>query len=142
MISGVLSNHIICTSYEPCSIPEGKNIYEWLRIHLDADVYVIFLLSNDYYQSANCLNEMGAAWVKRTEYSMILFPGFSYDDIKGCVDNNQISIKLDEKGINGKFNSFKERIEEFYDISINQTLWEDKREELIKVANEEAKRLK
>ena len=54
------------------------------------------MLSDNYYKSPACLNEMGAAWVLKKEYRSILLPGFDYKEIEGAINPRKIGIKLDD----------------------------------------------
>lgn len=61
---GMSENDIFCSSIPELGIPGGKEIYEYLReLFVKEELYVLFMLSDRYYQSPNCLNEMGAAWI-------------------------------------------------------------------------------
>lgn len=54
------------------------------------------MLSNNYYKSYDCLNEMGAVWALRAEYQAILLPGFYFPDTCGAIVPQRISFKLDD----------------------------------------------
>lgn len=91
---GIRENQIFCSSVPGFGIPLGKDIYEYLREEfIDNDLHVIFALSNNYYASVACMNEMGAAWVLQNDYDVILLPGFNYSEIKGAINPRKISIK-------------------------------------------------
>ncbi len=60
---GVKENEIIFTSNAAYGIPVGQNIFNWLKSQITEKPFVIYLLSEEYYQSIACLNEMGAAWI-------------------------------------------------------------------------------
>ena len=54
---GMSENDIFCSSIPELGIPGGKEIYEYLReLFVKEDLYVLFMLSDHYYQSPNCLN--------------------------------------------------------------------------------------
>ena len=100
---GMREEDMFCSSVEGIDIPIQQNIYDYLRNLLNSEkIHVVFMLSDNYYQSPACLNEMGAAWVKRTDYTTFLLPGFEYKDIKGAVDPRGISIKLDDDDLKVK----------------------------------------
>lgn len=42
---------------------------------------------------------MGAAWVMRCKWTGFLLPGFTFNQLAGCIDKNQICIKLDDPDI-------------------------------------------
>lgn len=89
------SNQLICSSISGYDIPTGENIYDYLRKKLNQDVHVIMLLSENYYKSPACMNEMGAAWVGSKKHTVILLPSFEYSQIKGAVDANRVWFKMD-----------------------------------------------
>nr|WP_187307761.1 hypothetical protein [Ruminococcus sp. AF46-10NS] len=50
------------------------------------------MLSDNYYSSVACLNEMGATWVLKKEYRSILLPGL-IQKIEGAINPNKIANK-------------------------------------------------
>ncbi|QUC66924.1 toll/interleukin-1 receptor domain-containing protein [Aristaeella hokkaidonensis] len=93
---GVSSRYIVCTSVPDHLIPNGKRIYEWLREQFtNYDLHMLFLLSDNYYESPDCLNEMGAAWVTKADSDIILLPGFSPDKIRGCIGQDMMAVYCD-----------------------------------------------
>lgn len=137
---GLGENDIVCSSIPPYSIPLNKNVYEWLVDKFqNCDLHVVYMLSNNYYESAVCLNEMGAAWAMQQKWTGILLPGFDFKDIQGCIEKNQISIKLDDNDVH----TLKHRLGELKDIIIKEfslnimssSRWERKRDEFITKIN-------
>lgn len=81
---GFNGTNMFCSSVEGYGVTEGNDIYDTLKnLFRQYDIYVVFVLSDHYYSSAACLNEMGAAWVLQSNYSTILIPGFKPCDIQG-----------------------------------------------------------
>jgi hypothetical protein len=71
------------------------DIYEYMQQEFDKyDMQVFFMLSPNYYESPACLNEMGAAWVLKKDYTSILLPGFSFKEIEGAVNPRVIGVDL------------------------------------------------
>ena len=86
---GFNKNNLFCSSIDGYGIDEGCDIYETLRSKFQQyNIYVVFLLSDNYYQSPACLNEMGAAWVLKSTATSILLPGFTFDQMKGVVNED------------------------------------------------------
>lgn len=86
---GVKQEHLFCSSVAGYQIPMSDNdeddIYKYLREQFrDHELFVIYMLSKDYYKSAVCLNEMGAAWVLKTAYQSILLPKTDFSKVKRC----------------------------------------------------------
>lgn len=95
---GIPEEMIICTSVPGLGIPTGEKIFDWLKRQFrNSELHVIYLLSENYFRSAACLNEMGAAWVVGAAHTAILLPGFSFENIEGCLDPSEIGISLSEE---------------------------------------------
>ena len=125
---GVKQGQLFCSSVAGYEIPQGAgDLYDFIRNEMSNDnLFAILMLSKNYYKSPVCLNEMGAAWVKQSEYQSILLPGFQYSKIKGAVDPRDITFRLDdEKKRNYALNDLKDRIIKHLGISdISQNRWE------------------
>ena len=119
---GLNQTQMICSSVPGYGIPLNVRIYDWLASKFtdwDLDLYVIFVLSDRYYSSAACLNEMGAAWVTKKEYTSILLPGFDFSQIKGAISADQIAIKLDsdEEELKQRLNELKDNLTEKFGLT-------------------------
>ena len=131
---GLTSEELFCSSISDYGIPLNEDIYDYLAsLFRDYDIYVIFMLSQNYYNSTACLNEMGAAWVLKSDYTSILLPGFSYPEIEGAVNPNKIGLKLDDED-----EFLKKRLGELIHIladrtgkKIDEIRWEKKRNDFI-----------
>lgn len=132
---GLTEAQVVCSSIPGYGIPLGEDIYDWLaRQFREYDLHVLFMLSGNYYNSIACQNEMGAAWVLKSKYDSILLPGFEYRDIKGAVNPNQISIKLDgEEGIlKQHLNELKDKLVAEFELTLPSTSrWERHRQAFI-----------
>lgn len=133
---GLPEGSIVCTSVPGYGVPGEAKIYDWLREQFTTcELRVIFVLSNNYYNSPASLNEMGAAWVTKATDTLMLLPGFDFGDIKGCIDSTKIGIKLD-----GDEEELKHRLNELKDVLLKEhslpqiaaTRWERKRDAFIK----------
>ena len=132
---GLREKQIFCSSLPGFDIPLGEDIYEYLQNQLNGyKLHVFFLLSRYYYQSPAALNEMGAAWILKHEYTTILLPDFEYIAIKGAVNPQEIGLKLDQEitEVKDKLGQLKDTlIKEFGLDTINATRWEAKRDDFI-----------
>lgn len=131
---GLHDSNMFCSSIEGYGIPLGQNIFEYLRnLYTDCELFVLFIHSQEYYKSPVCLNEMGAAWVKRTEYCSILLPEFNYGDMKGVVSSSAIAIKLDNADAASRLNELRDKLVKFFSLpQKNQNAWERHRNNLLK----------
>lgn len=132
---GLSENEVVCSSIPEYGIPLGADIYEWLSEQFqNYNLHVFFMLSNNYYKSIACLNEMGAAWVLKNKYDTILLPSFDFNQIQGAVNPRQIGIKLDSN-----IDELKLRLSELKDTlvqelnlkSISTARWERYRDKFI-----------
>lgn len=134
---GLTPKNMFCSSVAGYNIPLDSNIYDYLKDQFRAhDLRVMFILSENYYNSPACLNEMGAAWVLQHKYTSILLPQFDFRDVKGVVDRMRISIALDAE----KY-ELKTRLNELRETLVNecnlqnslssQNIWERHRDEFV-----------
>lgn len=101
------SDSIFCSSLPEYDIPHGEDIYDYLKNELNNNkTMVLFVLSDNYYQSAPCLNEMGAAWITSKKCSSVLTPNFDFKKIEGAIDPTQISFKMNDSNGLDKFRDY------------------------------------
>lgn len=132
---GVKQNQLFCSSIANYGIPQDAgDLYDFIRDEMSNDnLFVITMLSHNNYNSPICLNEVGAAWAKKSAYQSILLPGFDYAEIKGAIDPREIRFCLDDKeNRNYALNQLKDRIISHLGIdSVDHTLWERFRNKFI-----------
>lgn len=136
---GLSSDQIFCSSLPGYDIPLSDKIFDYLRKQFsEFNLHLIIIHSKNYYRSAVCLNEMGAAWVHRNRCTSILLPGFDFADMTGVVNDETVAIKLDtdENELKDKLNQlYLELIEEFSLEKKKDILWENKRNAFIEGIN-------
>ena len=141
---GLNEDQIFCSSIPGYDIPMGQTIFDYLRNQFEEyNLHIIFIHSTNYYESAVSLNEMGAAWVLKSNYTSILLPGFEFSQMKGVVNASTIALKLDSElaEIKDKLNQLYETIVEEFSIRKKRSvLWEEKRDAFICAINEVASR--
>lgn len=133
---GITGKQLFCSSVPGYSIPLCADIYEHLKKQFEEyDLHVIFVLSQNFYKSAACLNEMGAAWVLQKKYTTILLPNFEFKEIEGAINPRQNSIKLDgvEADLKDKLRQLKNNLEAEFELTniIPVARWEVKRDDFI-----------
>lgn len=131
---GFREEDVICTSVDGFGIPLGENIYKWLVEKFQKyELHVIYALSRNYYNSPACLNEMGAAWAMKQKWDGMLLPGFDFKDVAGCIDDKQITLKLDAPNVNHVLGELKNQlIVEFGLRAPSPTGWEKHRDAFVK----------
>lgn len=134
------ADKIFYSSMHAYGIPLAENIYDYLKSELNKNIMVIFLLSDNYYTSAACLNEMGATWISNKDYYTVLLPNFEFKDIKGAINPMDISFKIEDKDM---LNQFKDVIIDKFGLNqINSSIWENDRDKFISNINEIDKKYK
>jgi hypothetical protein len=136
-VVGLGKEDIFCSSIPGYGIPVGNNIYDYLRNEfISNDLIVIFVLSDNYYKSVPCMNEMGAAWILKNKHYSFLVPSFEFHNVKGAIDPRDIAIKLDDTSLSFALNGFREELEKSFliqDIDLNR--WERYRTKFIESIN-------
>lgn len=118
---GVKNTEIVFTSREGYGIPKGENIYDWLKAQLKEKPYVIYLLSNNYYSSVACLNEMGAAWMIESQHIFFFAPNFdlsNYNFSNGAIDPRKMGVHVNNKN---ELSSFCEEFVKIHSIETKIT---------------------
>ena len=129
---GIKSDQIIFTSNIAYGIPIGQNIFNWLKNRINEKPYVIYLLSQEYYSSIACLNEMGAAWMDENKHTMIFTPNFKLDSHEfqsGSLDPREIGFYIDNEE---RLTAFIESLKTSFDIALNLVLVNQKVKDFLK----------
>ena len=72
---------------------------------------------------------MGAAWVLKTDSCSFLTTDMDYDMMKGVVNGNTISIKVDDRGSYSKLTELKDKLSTMFNLNdLDNTKWERKRQ--------------
>lgn len=130
---GLNRDTLFCSSIPGFNIKQGSgDIFNYLRTEFNNNnLFVVFMLSQNYYESVACLNEMGAAWVLQKQYQSILLPGFEFKDIEGAINSRDISFKLDDRYNRiPAMGEFKDNIVDFLQLnSVDSSAWDYYREQ-------------
>lgn len=133
---GLGVDEIFYSSLTEYGVSLGKNIADTIkREFIDKKVFVVFMLSQNYYNSIMCLNEMGAAWVMQHDYSSIILPGYEYQDIKGAIDAGRIGIKLDgaRMEVKARLIEFRDQMQKGFCLpKLDERIWNRKVEDFLK----------
>lgn len=122
---GINEEQLFCSSLREYGVKIGEDIYDRLKREFTSyDLWVFFILSDNYYRSAACLNEMGAAWVLQKDYLSVLLPEFNFSDVKGAINPKKIGIKLNDIQIDSVLNDLKDKICDIFGCTISQNRWE------------------
>lgn len=131
---GFDKSNLFCSSIDGYGIALSKDIFETLRsLFNEHDLYVIFIHSPRYYKSAVSLNEMGAAWVLKTDFCSFLTADMDFNKMSGVVNGSTISIKVDTEDAPSRLSELKNLLIQMFRLpSIDETKWERKRNSFLK----------
>lgn len=126
---GLRNDQIIYTSHPLHKIPNNQNIYNYLKNNISQKIFCLFIFSNEYFESAVCLNEMGAFWVTQSEYQNSFVPNFDFNNysFKNCViDTNNMGFNyVNESMSNASLIEFKNDIVTKFGLpKVDDTTWE------------------
>ena len=135
-IIGADGDKLFCSSIPGYGIKLSHDIMDDLKAQFDNyEIYMIIIHSPRYYQSAVCLNEMGASWVLGTKFCSFMTKDCSYDHMHGVVNCNTICINLNDElsTINSHLNDFKNDLISFFGLDVrDENKWENARGRFIK----------
>lgn len=134
---GFDSTNLFCSSVPDYWIGLSQDIFDSLRkLFHDHDLYVIFVQSPRYYESAVSLNEMGAAWVLKNDSCSILTKDMTREQMRGVVDGSTIFIKIDTNDAAARLNELKKTLVEKFNLAdMSDTTWERKRNAFLRTVN-------
>ena len=79
---------------------------------------------------------MGAAWVLKTDFCSLLTTDMEFDQMKGVVNNNSISIKVNSEDSVARLNELKDKLIRMFGLNlIDGTKWERKRKAFLNSVN-------
>lgn len=122
---GIDDEKIIYTSNPATGIPLGRKIFQYLKEQFKDDLYVLYVFSDEYFDSPATLNEMGATWVTSSHYLAVAVPGFNYDNKKflNCaVEHDEFVGQVTDPV---RINQLKNELTEFFDINLAEAKWVD-----------------
>jgi len=126
---GVPEADILYTSSDRHGVPGDEDIFEYGKKHIEERINVFYMLSDNYYKSAYCINEMEAAWIVQNEYSVFILPNLNYE-IKGLNSkkgyNVTSAIELD---------NLRDRITKMYNTCISEKKWEEVKSKFLTVVS-------
>ena len=89
---GIPKEIIFFSSRYHTGVELGKDFHAVIKDNIKSCDIVIFLLTRNFYNSAACLNEMGAAWVLGKNIIPILLDNLKPSDMKGFIDSHYIAF--------------------------------------------------
>lgn len=132
---GFSKDNLFCSSVREYGIPLSGDIFDTIRgLFLEHDLYVIFVHSPRFYGSPVSLNEMGAAWVLKTDFCSFLTNDMDYGKMKGVVNNAKISIKVSESEAPALLNELYKHLAAVFSLQeMDMNKWERKRDQFLAI---------
>ena len=130
---GLDSSNLFCSSIPGYWIGLSQDIFkELLNLFTDRKLYVIFIHSPRYYQSAVSLNEMGAAWVLKTDFCSFLTNDMEFSAMTGVINSSMIGIKCNTEEASYRLDEFKEQLISFLNLpKVDMPKWERKKKRFL-----------
>lgn len=127
---GFDSSNLFCSSIDGYGVGLSEDIFDTLcSLFNEHDLYVIFIHSPRYYESAVSLNEMGAAWVLKTDFCSLLTTDMEFSNMSGVVNDSKISIKVDNNDAPARLTELKDKLISLFGLkAIDAIKWERKRQ--------------
>lgn len=128
---------LFCSSIPDYWIGLSKDIFASLRqLFTNHELFVIFIQSPRYYESAVSLNEMGAAWVLQTDYCSILTKDMQKEKMCGVFDDHTIFLKVNAPQVEARMNELKNTLTKMFGLpALSDSTWERKRNTFLKAVN-------
>lgn len=134
-IVGADGDKIFCSSVQGYGIRQSRDIMDELKAQFDEhEIFMIIIHSPRYYQSAVCLNEMGAAWVMGTRFSSFLTKDCKAEQMHGVINRENIYIDLndDSDQLEAHLNDFKNDLLDFFGKApIDENRWANARRRFV-----------
>ncbi|WP_298419774.1 TIR domain-containing protein [uncultured Kordia sp.] len=126
---GINPENIFCSSLEGYGTPLGNNTDEDIKTRLTDDVLVLFMISNHFYNSNECMIQMGAAWALTKDQISVAIPPFKLEEMKGVFQKFQ-AIRIDQEK---QLDLLKETLEHKFGLKTQKHLhWEPKRNMILR----------
>lgn len=130
---GLDKDTMFCSSVSEYGVQLSGDIFETIRkLFLKHDLFVMFVHSPRFYNSPVALNEMGAAWVLKSDFCSFLTSDMEYERMIGVVNNAKLSIKVDENVAPALMNKLYEHLVKLFSLKkMDISKWERKRNQFL-----------
>lgn len=127
---GVPPGNIFCTSLKGQGIKPGAEFKKSIHDRLGEASTVIALISENFYNSAFCMCELGGVWLQSKDFIPILIPPTQFSDMKAVLQGLQ-ALKIE---LSDDLDELRDEITERLEIDPLPTpRWNGKREEFLKI---------
>lgn len=131
---GMNNTNVFCSSVNGYGVKFGNDIFETLRsLFNEHELFVLFVHSPRYYASPVSLNEMGAAWVLKSEFRSLLTNDMDFSGMVGVIDGKNLSLKVNNEDAPARLNELKDKLITIFHLpTIDETKWERKRNQFLR----------
>lgn len=134
-IIGADGDKLFCSSIPGYGIKQSRDIMDEMKAQFDNhNILMVIIHSPRYYQSAICLNEMGASWALGTQFASFMTKDCEYKHMCGVINKEKICINLnDDTGmLNAHLNDFKNDLLNHFGLgAIDENKWENARQQFV-----------
>lgn len=112
-------DNLFCSSVPGFNIALDDDTIDTLRSKfVDYRIYVIYVLTTDFFDSPYCLNEMGAAWVLQADYSIIVTKDMDESKIDGVLSKTRtrISFKDQREQLDARMIELRDKLLSFAEL--------------------------
>lgn len=125
---GIPSDVIFNSSMPGYGVKPGEDWVETLKAKISTEGVVISLISENYYNSAVSLCEMGATWVLSKSHFPIVLPPLKFEDIKGVIPTKHAIMVNDSE----RWSELKDELEKIFELTpILGAKWEGKKKDIL-----------
>lgn len=138
-IVGADGDKVFCSSVPGYGIKQSRDIMDEMKAQFDDhDIFMVIIHSPRYYQSAICLNEMGASWVLGTKFASFMTKDCEYKHMCGVINQEKICINPNDDSsiLNAHLNDFKNDLLSHFGLqALDENKWENARQQFVEAIN-------
>lgn len=110
---------IFCSSVPGYGVGVGEDLYERIKREYEQyNLFMIYLISDNYLHSPMSLNEMGAAWLLKNDFQVFLLPELSIRDLGNvCIGTSNIAILWNSETLQESLNDFKNKLISLFGVA-------------------------
>ena len=138
-IVGADGDKVFCSSVPGYGIKQSRDIMDEMKVQFDDHyIFMVIIHSPRYYQSAICLNEMGASWVLGTKFASFMTKDCEYKHMCGVINQEKICINPNDDSfmLNAHLNDFKNDLLYHFGLQpLDENKWENARQQFVEAIN-------
>jgi len=125
------SDQVFCASLEGQGVTTGEDFIDFIKDEIETAEVVISILSENYYESAFCICELGASWVIAGKHMPIIVPPMEFSDIEAVL----VGLHAREIDNGSDLSEIKDELESLLSLEVIKTArWETKKDQFLRKA--------